>query len=201
MMAQILIVLLIIILVVSVFFIPRENPTGNESHRESDRKRLEETTSQKSDCSPSEPLFQYTKGRACILDGDSIVINKVEIRLFGIDAPELDHPYGQKAKWALVSLCKGKSRYAAIHHYDAYGRAVAACILPDGRDLSEEMVKLGLAIDWPKYSGGIYRQMEVPDARRKLWLADARQKGRMDVWAKFEAKRAQDTARPLSRAA
>lgn len=55
------------------------------------------------------------------------------------------------------------------------------------RDLSAEMVKLGLAIDWPKFSGGRYRDLEVPDARKKMWLADARQKGRMDVWAKFDA--------------
>jgi hypothetical protein len=40
----------------------------------------------------------------------------------------------------------------------------------------------------PKFSGGIYRDLEVPDARRKMWLADARQKGHMHVWAKFEAK-------------
>ena len=48
------------------------------------------------------------------------------------------------------------------------------------------MVKLGLALDWPKFSEGVYRALETPDARRKLWLADARQKGRMDVWEQFE---------------
>ncbi|WP_424970638.1 thermonuclease family protein [Dinoroseobacter sp. S76] len=37
-------------------------------------------------------------GPARIVDGDTIVIKKTQIRLFGIDAPELDHPYGQKAK-------------------------------------------------------------------------------------------------------
>ena len=58
-----------------------------------------------------------------------------------------------------------------------------------------EMVKAGLAIDWPKYSGGKYRSLEVPDARKKMWLADARQKGRMHVWEQFEAKQKARAAR------
>ncbi|MGR3636728.1 MAG: hypothetical protein ACU0BK_12510 [Shimia sp.] len=46
-----------------------------------------------------------------------------------------------------------------------------------------------MAIDWPKFSGGIYTHLETPDARKKLWLADARQKGRMHVWKKYEEKK------------
>jgi hypothetical protein len=52
------------------------------------------------------------------------------------------------------------------------------------------MVKLGFAIDWPKFSGGQYRALELPGARKKMWLADARQKGRMHVWEQFDAKQA-----------
>lgn len=130
-------------------------------------------------------------GRAQIIDGDSIRIKKTEIRLFGVDAPEIAHPYGQKAKWALVKLCKGQDVTAEIVNVDTHGRTVAKCLLPDGRDLSAEMVKLGLAIDWPKFSGGEYRVFEPPGVRRQLWLADARQNGRMDVWEKFEATQKQ----------
>ena len=129
---------------------------------------------------------QVIEGRARIVDGDTIVINKTQIRLFGIDAPEIDHPYGQKAKWALVSLCKGHTVRTEVTDVDTYGRTVGKCLLPDGRDLSAEMVKMGLALDWPKFSGGIYHSMETGDARKKLWLADARQKGRMHVWEKFD---------------
>lgn len=130
------------------------------------------------------------RGAAYVVDGDTIRVRNTQIRLFGIDAPELDHPYGQRAKWALVGLCKGHPVRAEIHEYDAYGRTVARCFLPDGRDLSEEMVRLGLAIDWPKFSGGAYTAMEQPGVRRRLWLADARQRGRMDVWERFERQRA-----------
>lgn len=136
------------------------------------------------------PAQRIVQGAAYVTDGDTIVINKTQIRLFGVDAPELDHPYGNKAKWAMVKLCKGHKIRAEISDQDKYGRVVARCFLPDGRDLSAEMVKQGLAIDWPKFSGGIYRKMETSDARKKLWLADARQKGRMHVWDKFNASQA-----------
>lgn len=127
-------------------------------------------------------------GKAYVVDGDTITIKGTQIRLFGIDAPEMNHPFGKKAKWELVSLCKGQTIRAEITDQDAHGRTVAICRLDDGRDLSAEMVKAGLAIDWPKFSNGVYRQLEVENIRKKLWLADARQKGRIHVWKAFEAK-------------
>ena len=117
-------------------------------------------------------------GPCWVIDGDTIVINKITIRLFGIDAPELDQPYGQKAKWALLNLCKGQVVHAVFDGSLSHDRTVAICYLPDGRDLSAEMVKRGMALDWPKYSGGKYRQFEDPGMRKVLWRADARQKGR-----------------------
>lgn len=121
-------------------------------------------------------------GRAHVVDGDTIVISKTSIRLLGIDAPELNHPYGQQAKWAMVRLCKGHLVSCEITETDTHGRCVGKCTLPDGRDLSAELVKMGLAIDWPKFSGGIYQPLEVPGVRKKLWLANARQQGRAHVW-------------------
>lgn len=117
-------------------------------------------------------------GRCFVVDGDTIVIDGQNIRLAGIDAPEMDHPYGKNAKWHLVQLTKGHKIKAVFHGEQTHAREVATCYLPDGRDLSAEMVKAGFAIDWPKFSGGKYRHLEVPDARRKMWRADARQKGR-----------------------
>ncbi len=128
-------------------------------------------------------------GAAFVTDGDTIKINGTQVRLFGVDAPELNHPYGKKAKWALHKLCKGQTIRAVVTDVDTHGRTVAHCYLPDGRDLSAEMVKLGLAIDWEKFSGGVYKKLETSDARKKLWLADARQNGRIHVWKKFEANK------------
>ena len=122
---------------------------------------------------------QIIKGHCWVIDGDTIVINKVQIRLAGIDAPELDHPYGQNAKRMLIGLCRGKVVTAITDGSTSHERAVAVCHLADGRDLSAEMVKAGLALDWGKYSGGRYRHMEVDGIRKKLWRVDAKHKGRM----------------------
>lgn len=129
-------------------------------------------------------------GPAYVIDGDTIVVQKVHVRLFGIDAPELDHPFGQKAKWAMVRLCKGQRISVRVVDSDTHGRTVGHCVLPDGRDLSAELVKQGLAIDWPKYSNGRYGRLEPEGVRKKLWLADARQKGRMHVWEAYEQRKA-----------
>lgn len=126
-------------------------------------------------------------GAAYVVDGDTIKIGNRQIRLFGIDAPEMSHPYGKKAKWAMHALCKGQIVRAEVKETDAHGRTVAQCYLPDGRDLSAELVKQGLAIDWPKFSGGKYQNLETTDARKKMFLAVARQKGQMHLWERIEA--------------
>jgi micrococcal nuclease len=128
---------------------------------------------------PTRPAETVMRGRCWVIDGDTIVIDKVHLRLAGIDAPELDHPFGKQAKWALVQLCKGQTITAHIKPELSYDRVVAQCFLPDGRDLAAELVRAGMALDWPKFSGGAYRHLEQEGARRRMWRIDARQHGRM----------------------
>ena len=122
---------------------------------------------------------KVVRGPCWVVDGDTIIIDKLPIRIAGIDAPEMDHPYGKQSKWALVKLCKGQVVTARIRPELSYDRLVAECFLPDGRDLGAEMVKAGLALDWPKFSGGKYRHLETSDARKRLWRASVRQRGMM----------------------
>jgi endonuclease YncB( thermonuclease family) len=135
------------------------------------------------------PLPATILGKCRVIDGDTIQIKKVRIRLAGIDAPELDHWWGKKAKWELVALCKGQTITARIEPDISYDRAVATCFLPDGRDLSAEMVKKGLALDWPKFSDGKYASYEPDGVRKKLFGAAARQKGHMHVFEKARVVR------------
>ncbi len=131
------------------------------------------------------PQYETTlSGKCYVVDGDTIRIGKVSLRLAGIDAPELEHPWGKKAKWELVQLCKGQVITAEIEPELSYDRLVATCFLPDGRDLSAEMVRLGLALDWPKFSGGKCALLEPEGVRKKHWKAAARQKGHMQVFNK-----------------
>src|SRR4051794_36326019 len=53
------------------------------------------------------PMETVLQGRCWVIAGDTIVINSIRIRLPGIDAPELDHPWGKRSMWAWVQLCKG----------------------------------------------------------------------------------------------
>lgn len=171
---------------------PQSQPSLHEKPRVTTNQRQRMSQPQRFDAGHRQPKPDVTilTGSAYVVDGDTLVIKKTQVRLFGVDAPEMNHPFGKKAKWALVSLCKGQKIRAEVTDQDTHGRTVARCYLEDGRDLSAEMVKLGLAIDWPKFSGGKYRSMEMPDARKKLWRANARQNGRMGLWKQYEEKQA-----------
>lgn len=138
------------------------------------------------EAAPTQPISppNTLTGKCYVIDGDTICIGNVRIRLAGIDAPELDHPWGKKAKWELVGMCKGQKITAELAPDISHDRVVATCYLPDGRDLSAEMVKRGFALDWPKFSGGKYTHLEPDGARRKHWKAAARQRGQMSVFQK-----------------
>jgi micrococcal nuclease len=112
--------------------------------------------------------IETIRGRAHVIDGDTIVIGEYHIRLAGIDAPELHNPYGKQAKWAMVNLCKGQHITAHLTGETSYNRYVAKCFLDDGRDLAAEMVKLELALDIPHFPNADYKHLETPNARRKL---------------------------------
>jgi endonuclease YncB( thermonuclease family) len=186
---EIIALLLIGLAAFVAFKIRKANDTGITQRHEKIDRTISPPVTTPFDPKSAKATVQETHlcGPAYVVDGDTIKIRQIQIRLFGIDAPEMNHPFGKKAKWALVSMCKGQTVIAEILESDDYGRTVAKCTFDDGRDLSAEMVKLGLAIDWPKFSNGQYKDLEVANVRKKLWLADARQKGRMHVWERFEA--------------
>lgn len=96
-------------------------------------------------------LTSYT-----ITDGDTVRSGDMRLRIWGIDAPEMARAGGQESAEALTKLTAGQELRCEEMDRDRYDRVVARCILPDGRDVACEMVKLGAARDWPKYSGGYY---------------------------------------------
>ncbi|MCH8952730.1 MAG: thermonuclease family protein [Proteobacteria bacterium] len=123
---------------------------------------------------PVFPEVGEFKGKCHVIDGDTIVIKRTKIRLAGVDAPEIDQPWGQKAKWAMVELCKGHVVTAKLNGERSKDRLVATCYLPDGRDIGAELIKQGLALDWGHFSGGRYRHLEPKGVRRKLRQAHLR---------------------------
>ena len=89
-------------------------------------------------------------------DGDTMRAGDVKIRLWGIDAPERGDPGYRASKDALRDLIEGQTLACDEMYLDRYGRTVARCTLPDGRDLACELVGQDAARDWPKYSKGFY---------------------------------------------
>ncbi|MFO6464002.1 thermonuclease family protein [Jannaschia sp. KMU-145] len=115
------------------------------------------------------------RGRVRVIDGDTIIMGRVRLRLWGIDAPELDEPWGQEAKLAMIDICKGRVITAVLTGETTYARYVARCYRDDDEDIAGELVRRGLALDWPVFSGGAFARLESPELRRKLRYIRAKQ--------------------------
>lgn len=90
------------------------------------------------------------------VDGDTIRLNGVPVRLYGIDAAETrqwcgDYPAGAIATGMLASLIEGREVVCERKATDRYGRLVAVC-RADGQDLGKAMVRLGAAVAFTRYS-------------------------------------------------
>jgi micrococcal nuclease len=104
----------------------------------------------------SSDMFQARVSK--ILDGDTFTLSgeSHRIRVWGLDAPEWNHRGGSTATATLSGLISGKRLSCAVVDIDRYGRLVAQCFLPDGRDIAAEMIRSGVATEYCRYSGGYY---------------------------------------------
>jgi endonuclease YncB( thermonuclease family) len=115
-----------------------------------------------------------------IRDGDSLVVlaggAEVEVRLHGVDAPELAQAYGRRAKRRTGELAFGKEVRLESRGRDSYGRELAEVLLPDGRSLNRELVSEGFAWWYRRYADDTdlaAREREARAARRGLWAGPA----------------------------
>jgi micrococcal nuclease len=95
-------------------------------------------------------LAEDFSGRVvAVTDGDTIRVlrnrREVRVRLYGVDAPESKQPFGSRAKQFTSGLVFGKAVTVRVRDVDRYGRTVGEVILPDGRNLNQEIVKAGFA--------------------------------------------------------
>lgn len=112
----------------------------------------------------SEPEAQAQSSNALearvskVLDGDTFTLSgeSRRIRVWGLDAPEWNHRGGQAATATLRGLISGKRLSCTVLEIDRYGRLVAQCFLPDGRDIAAEMIRSGAATEYCRYSRGFY---------------------------------------------
>ena len=105
------------------------------------------------------PIFVYPEsitGKVIgVLDGDTIKLlvsrQEEKIRFSGIDAPEKDQDFGQKAKQALSHKIFGKTIEVHYKEHDRYGRIVGDVYLGD-RWINLEMIREGFAWHYKQYS-------------------------------------------------
>jgi micrococcal nuclease len=81
-----------------------------------------------------------------IADGDTFILeqNKQTIRLFGIDAPDLQNCFGDRASVRLDQLLKKRQVQLKEPVVDKFGRIVAL-VYVDGKLINEIMIREGLA--------------------------------------------------------
>jgi endonuclease YncB( thermonuclease family) len=104
-------------------------------------------------------------GAVRVVDGDTLDVGDIRVRLHAIDAPELDQlctrPKGVRwdcGAWVADELRAWigprEARCETIE-MDRYGRTVARCTVA-GRDLGRVLVRSGLAVSYRKYSMAYY---------------------------------------------
>lgn len=109
----------------------------------------------------SAPSFS---GYARVIDGDTIDVDGRRVRLAGIDAPEIEQtctrlheewPCGLEAKKALAVMIGDSEVYCEYRGTDRYNRTLARCFISIPRwraDLAREMVRMGMALAYRRYS-------------------------------------------------
>lgn len=125
------------------------------------------------------------RGRATVVDGDTIEISGQRVRFNGIDAPESaqrckdatgrTYACGKESANALDAfLAASRPVTCRFVEWDQYGRFVGNCTRADGKSVQEWLVANGYALDWPRYSGGAFAASEelARTAGRGIWRGE-----------------------------
>ncbi len=76
---------------------------------------------------------------------------EIKFRIYGIDAPEKHQAFGTKSTQYFADLIFGKTVGIKLDKIDFFGRPVVWVYTPDGKDVSAEMLKAGMAWHFKKY--------------------------------------------------
>jgi endonuclease YncB( thermonuclease family) len=80
------------------------------------------------------------------IDGDSVRVGGITVRLLGIDTPEYGRCGFQKAAHATAGLIAGGVRIRQVMGRDRYGRTLAYLRTADGRDVGSVLLRRGFAV-------------------------------------------------------
>jgi endonuclease YncB( thermonuclease family) len=130
-------------------------------------------------CCLSAEAADTIRGRASVIDGDTLEIAGKKIRFHGADAPESsqtckdrqgnEYRCGQRAALALADKIGSGPVSCEARDTDRYGRIVAVCS-QRGIDLNAWMVEQGHALAYRQYSKDYVPQEEAARAaKRGIW--------------------------------
>ena len=111
-----------------------------------------------------------------ITDGDTFKLltndsTLIKVRVANIDCPERKQPFSNKAKQFTSDAIFGKKVTIDELKKDRYGRSIANVFYDDSLNLSEELLKHGLAWHYVKYSkDSIFQCLEDKAKLNKLGL-------------------------------
>ena len=111
---------------------------------------------------PPFPVVATVEGPARVVDGDTLFVASVEVRLQGVAAPEhgrRTEPGGPEATAPLRSWAEGRTVRCLLDGTTTWGREVGACYV-EGAELGAALIRAGLARDCPRYSRGRYAAAE-----------------------------------------
>lgn len=107
------------------------------------------------------PVAADFRGTIDVVDGDTLHVGEVTVRLHGIDAPEVDQscddadgqPWmcGAFVQSLVRETYQGQTANCEEVDRDRYGRSVAKCHV-NGRDIGEDIVSSGWAAAYRRYS-------------------------------------------------
>ena len=93
-----------------------------------------------------------------VSDGDTIKVKSKDkiyvIRLYGIDAPEVNQPYGNKITKFLKDKLESKQVTINYSSKDRYGRIIGK-VYYDGIYINELLIKIGGAWHYKQYSNDV----------------------------------------------
>jgi len=122
-----------------------------------------------------------------VIDGDTLVIDGIKIRLAGIDAPEISQPGGKESGYYLEYLIKNGGRITyKIKSQDRYGRIVADVYGQDGAEsINRLMVLEGWAYHYKEYPNGYAKdEMHAKINKKGLWSDKYKNSIRPSEWRK-----------------
>ncbi|HAD86503.1 MAG TPA: nuclease [Rhodospirillaceae bacterium] len=104
-----------------------------------------------------------------VRDGDTIEVEGIAVRLQGVSAPEKGRPLYDEGKAFMVQLVAGRFVRCELNGERSHDRVIGVCFL-DHLDIGGEVIKAGLALDCPRFSGGRYTNLETPAAHKAIKL-------------------------------